>query len=113
MDSKVTTRFAARPETNLIRVRAINPKSSYKSIASCFSIRMSGEPDTKRSTMSALEQLKKVTVIVADTGDFEGEYFRGILLRPHPEPPPGKQQKNRVSYQCSAPLGYVLDVTQR
>lgn len=36
---------------------------------------MSGEPDSKRSTMSALEQLKAVTVIVADTGDFEGEYL--------------------------------------
>lgn len=35
---------------------------------------MSGEPDAKRSTMSALEQLKEMTVIVADTGDFEGEF---------------------------------------
>lgn len=34
---------------------------------------MSGEPEAKRSTMSALEQLKEMTVIVADTGDFEGK----------------------------------------
>lgn len=72
---------------------------------------MSGEPDTKRSTMSALEQLKKVTVIVADTGDFEGEYFRCIPL-PRAEPLPGSN-KNGVSYQCWALLGYVLDVTYR
>lgn len=48
---------------------------------------MSGEPETKRSTMSALEQLKKMTVIVADTGDFEGKYnsdpaFPGISCFP-------------------------------
>lgn len=40
---------------------------------------MSGEPDAKRSTMSALEQLKEMTVIVADTGDFEGEFVVNYL----------------------------------
>lgn len=40
---------------------------------------MSGEPDAKRSTMSALEQLKEMTVIVADTGDFEGEFVVSYL----------------------------------
>lgn len=40
---------------------------------------MSGEPDAKRSTMSALEQLKEMTVIVADTGDFEGELVVNYL----------------------------------
>lgn len=40
---------------------------------------MSGEPDAKRSTMSALEQLKEMTVIVADTGDFEGEFVGNYL----------------------------------
>lgn len=32
---------------------------------------MSGEPQAKRSKMSALEQLKQHSVVVADTGDFE------------------------------------------
>lgn len=33
-----------------------------------------GEPEAKKSKMlSALEQLKKLSTIVADTGDFEGE----------------------------------------
>lgn len=39
----------------------------------------SDEPQTKKSKMSAaattsLEQLKALTTIVADTGDFEGEH---------------------------------------
>lgn len=29
--------------------------------------------ETKKSTMSVLDQLKAVTTIVADTGDFEGK----------------------------------------
>ncbi|KOB75528.1 Transaldolase [Operophtera brumata] len=33
---------------------------------------MSGEPQVKRSKMSALEQLKQYSTVVADTGDFEG-----------------------------------------
>lgn len=32
---------------------------------------MSGEPDTKRTKMSALDQLKQHSTVVADTGDFE------------------------------------------
>lgn len=33
------------------------------------------EPQTKKSKMaSSLEQLKQLTTIVADTGDFEGRY---------------------------------------
>lgn len=33
----------------------------------------------KKATMSVLDQLKEVTTIVADTGDFEGK-FSGIFL---------------------------------
>lgn len=34
---------------------------------------MSGEPQSKKSKMSSsLDQLKQLTTIVADTGDFEG-----------------------------------------
>ena len=38
---------------------------------------MSVEPDSqqkKKSSMSVLDQLKAVTTIVADTGDFEGKF---------------------------------------
>lgn len=35
--------------------------------------------ETKRSKMSALEQLKKLTTIVADTGDFESKYISTYL----------------------------------
>lgn len=35
---------------------------------------MSSEPQSKKSKMSStLDQLKQLTTIVADTGDFEGE----------------------------------------
>lgn len=35
---------------------------------------MSGEPEVKKSKMAnTLEQLKKLTTIVADSGDFEGK----------------------------------------
>lgn len=34
---------------------------------------MEGDRAVKKQKMSALEQLKKNTVIVADTGDFEGK----------------------------------------
>lgn len=35
---------------------------------------MSGEPVVKKSKMAnSLEQLKKLTTIVADSGDFEGK----------------------------------------
>lgn len=30
------------------------------------------EPQAKRQAMSSLEQLRELTVVVADTGDFEG-----------------------------------------
>lgn len=34
---------------------------------------MSGEPQSKKTKMSStLDQLKQITTIVADTGDFEG-----------------------------------------
>lgn len=33
---------------------------------------MSGEPQAKRTKMSALDYLKQYSVVVADTGDFEG-----------------------------------------
>lgn len=36
---------------------------------------MSSEPVTKRSKMSALDQLKQFSTVVADTGDFEGEFI--------------------------------------
>ena len=32
------------------------------------------EPQVKRQAISALDQLKKMTTVVADTGDFEGNY---------------------------------------
>lgn len=32
------------------------------------------EPQTKKTKVSALDQLKAITTIVADTGDFEGMY---------------------------------------
>lgn len=36
---------------------------------------MSGEPQNKKSKMAnSLEQLKTFTTIVADTGDFEGDW---------------------------------------
>lgn len=35
--------------------------------------------EAKRSKMSALEQLKKLTTIVADTGDFESKYISTYL----------------------------------
>lgn len=34
---------------------------------------MSGEPQTKKSKMSALDQLKQYSTVVADTGDFQGK----------------------------------------
>jgi len=34
---------------------------------------MEGDRVVKKQKMSALEQLKKITTIVADTGDFEGK----------------------------------------
>lgn len=33
----------------------------------------------KKPTMSALSQLKQFTTIVADTGDFNGNYFREFI----------------------------------
>jgi len=37
---------------------------------------MSSEPQNKKTKMSSsLEQLKTMTTIVADTGDFQGELF--------------------------------------
>lgn len=37
---------------------------------------MSAEPQSKKTKMSStLDQLKQITTIVADTGDFEGFYF--------------------------------------
>lgn len=36
------------------------------------------EPQTKKTKVSALDQLKAFTTIVADTGDFEGMY-RNVL----------------------------------
>lgn len=38
------------------------------------------EPQAKKAKMSSLDQLKSFTTIVADTGDFEGNYT-------HPEFP--------------------------
>lgn len=38
---------------------------------------MSGEPENKKTkSVSVLDQLKQITTIVADTGDFEGKYLR-------------------------------------
>lgn len=37
------------------------------------------EPSSKRSKMSSLAQLKKFTVVVADTGDFESTYSHHIV----------------------------------
>lgn len=39
---------------------------------------MEGDRAVKKQKMSALEQLKKHTVIVADTGDFEGKFLNVI-----------------------------------
>lgn len=33
-----------------------------------------GPFNAKKPKMSSLEQLKKLTIVVADTGDFEGEF---------------------------------------
>jgi len=32
------------------------------------------EPDKKRQALSTLDNLKNITVVVADTGDFEGKF---------------------------------------
>ncbi len=36
---------------------------------------MSVSPDKRRKMASALEQIKKYTVVVADTGDFNGKFL--------------------------------------
>lgn len=36
---------------------------------------MSVSPDKRRKMESALEQIKKYTVVVADTGDFNGKFL--------------------------------------
>lgn len=42
---------------------------------------MSGEPQSKKSKMSStLDQLKQITTIVADTGDFEGEIIDSFFF---------------------------------
>lgn len=41
---------------------------------------MSQSPDKRRKMESALEQLKKYTVVVADTGDFNGKFSRYFLV---------------------------------
>lgn len=38
-------------------------------------------PDKRRKMESALEQLKKHTVVVADTGDFNGEKMLNVFCR--------------------------------
>ncbi len=40
---------------------------------------MSSDPAQKKPVMSALNQLKEWTTIVADTGDFNGNYFSGLI----------------------------------
>lgn len=43
---------------------------------------MSAEPQSKKSKMSTtLDQLKQITTIVADTGDFEGIYLSEVILK--------------------------------
>ncbi len=37
-------------------------------------------PDKRRKMASALEQIKKYTVVVADTGDFNGQFLLDIEL---------------------------------
>uniref|UniRef100_A0A8C2A6L4 Transaldolase n=1 Tax=Cyprinus carpio TaxID=7962 RepID=A0A8C2A6L4_CYPCA len=41
---------------------------------------MSVSPDKRRKMESALEQIKKYTVVVADTGDFNGKFFTDISV---------------------------------
>ncbi len=41
---------------------------------------MSVSPDKRRKMASALEQIKKYTVVVADTGDFNGKFLLDIEL---------------------------------
>lgn len=52
----------------------------YKSSRWCFSIIMSVSPDKRRKMESALDQIKKYTVVVADTGDFNGKCLPLIHL---------------------------------
>lgn len=41
---------------------------------------MSGEPQTKKTkVVSTLDQLKQITTIVADTGDFEGMCYSQLI----------------------------------
>lgn len=46
--------------------------SCYIAAFNKLTISMSTEPLAKRSKMSALDQLKQFSTVVADTGDFEG-----------------------------------------
>lgn len=49
---------------------------AYKPQEKQLQIRMTDEPTSKRSKMaSSLAQLKQLTTVVADTGDFEGKRF--------------------------------------
>lgn len=71
----VTARTRSRPRSP---AAAAGPTFLFVSRASVykgplFSHIMSVSPDKRRKMESALEQLKKYTVVVADTGDFNGK----------------------------------------
>lgn len=62
--------FSSKSNSPLIRAKSTNS-----------TIKMSGEPQLKKTrVVSVLDQLKQVTTIVADTGDFEGKQFFGFFF---------------------------------
>ncbi len=74
---------AVAPPPTQARSRSLSVLLSVVSL-SCAAIKarffgiMSVSPDKRRKMESALEQIKKYTVVVADTGDFNGTFLIDI-----------------------------------
>lgn len=75
----VTFKLALSGYINVQRIKShfwfhalVDSVSCYIAAFNNLTISMSAEPLAKRSKMSALDQLKQFSTVVADTGDFEG-----------------------------------------